>query len=237
MTSVEESLSAAGKHLQETRRPFDVGAGLRRLARDAHHLAAHPAPRQPGLHQAVPDSGVPAGPKAGHQLSVVARWVLTDPRASGHVERLAGEIGANSPDHGPLKDMDVDGALVFACMLYLAGHPESAGFWWQLAAGAGHRIAAYCLHLNSLELGELKEAEHWLTQVRQHDDLDDLDDDFLLGVSKFASYVRRNPTTPKFGPGLTQEVDRLATRGDTERVLVTLDHDLADRLHDFAEQR
>ncbi|MBL1093138.1 MULTISPECIES: hypothetical protein [Streptomyces] len=50
-------------------------------------------------------------------------------------------------NEGDLEDLDVDGAQVFACMLSLADHPESAQFWWQFAAGAGNRAAAYCLHL------------------------------------------------------------------------------------------
>ncbi|MFD6750935.1 hypothetical protein ACFWDC_38360, partial [Streptomyces anthocyanicus] len=58
--------------------------------------------------------------------------------------------------------LDVDGALVLAYLLHLTGHPESAQFWWQLAAGAGHREAAYCLHLHHLALGEAREAWHWL---------------------------------------------------------------------------
>ena len=238
MTSVEERLGAAGKALRETRRPFDAGAGLRRLAKDAGYVPpARIAPRQRTPGRGPGDRDVPPGPKAGHQLSVIARWVLNQPQAAGHVERLAQEIGADGPpQRAPLKDMDVEGALVFACMLYLAGHPESALFWWQLAAGAGHRAAAYCLHLHHLEVGELKEADHWLDQLQQEDDAPDIG--FLMAVEQFAGYVRRHcATAPALRPqpGLTEEVERLATREDDGRVLVLPERELADRLQDAGQ--
>jgi hypothetical protein len=230
--SVEERLNAVGKTLQESRRPFDAGAGLRRLARDAGYLPpTRHTPRQRTRHGSGGPE-VPPGPRARHQLSVVARWVLNQPQAAGHVERLAEEIGVDGPSgqHTPLKDMDVEGALVFACMLYLAGHPESASFWWQLAAGAGHRAATYCLHLHHLELGELKESDHWLEQLQQADDA--LDDDFLMALEQFAGYVRRNcPATPVLRPAMTDEVERLASR-ETDDVLVLPERELADRLQD-----
>lgn len=235
MSSVEERLNAAGRALRESRRPFDVSAGLRRLARDAGYTPrARSAPRQRPRRIAPGDRDVLPGPKAGHQLSVVARWVLNQPQAADHVERLAEEIGANGTTDQctPLKDMDVDGALVFACMLYLAGHPESASFWWGVAAGAGHRTAAYCLHLHHLELGEVKEADHWLEQLQQDDGGPDAD--LLLVVEQFAGYVRRNcPTTQVPRSGLTQEVERLATR-EAGDVLVLPERELADRLQDCA---
>ncbi|MFF0737777.1 hypothetical protein ACFYVK_39965 [Streptomyces chartreusis] len=237
MSSVEERLNAAGRALKEDRRPFDAGAGLRRLAKDAGYLPrARTAPRQRTPARGPGERDVPPGPRAGHQLTVVARWVLNRPQAAGHVERLAEEIGASgSTDQcTPLKDMDVEGALVFACMLYLAGHPESASFWWQLAAGAGHRTAAYCLHLHHLQLGELKEADHWLDQLQN--DADGPDDEFLMLVEQFAGYVRRHGTTRQLQHGLTEEVQRLATRRDDGHVLVLPERELADRLQDCANQ-
>ncbi|MET9772954.1 hypothetical protein ABZ023_01650 [Streptomyces sp. NPDC006367] len=234
MTSVEERLDAAGRALKKSRRPFDVGAGLRRLAKDAGYLpSTRSAPRRSTPPPETGERGVPPGPKARHQLSVVARWVLNRPQAAGHAERLAQEIGANGPadQRPPLKDMDVEGALVFACMLYLAGHPESASFWWQLAAGAGDRAAAYCLHLHHLELGELKEAGHWLGQLQQDDD--GPDDEFLMLLAHFAGYVRRHcPASSTMQPGLTQEVARLAARQDDGSVPVLPERKLADRLQD-----
>ncbi|ANP56709.1 hypothetical protein AVL59_22860 [Streptomyces griseochromogenes] len=233
---MEERLKAAGKALHEERRSFDVSTGLRRLAHEAGYTAsARPAPRQRERRSAPANGDVPPGPRAGHQLCVVARWVLNQPQAAGHVQRLAEEIGEE--DTVDLKevsvaDLDVDGAQVFACMLYLAGHPESACFWWQLAAGAGHRAATYCLSLHHLEQGEVKEARQWRKQLQQ--DIDGPDDEFLNIVEQFAGYVRRHCTATPV-PRLTEEVERLATR-EPDDVLVLPERELADRLQDCGNQ-
>jgi hypothetical protein len=236
VSTVEDRLKAAGQALQENRRAFDVSAGLRRLARDAGYtVSTRPSPRQRTRRSNRADGDVPPGPRAGHQLSVVARWVLNQPQAADHVQRLAEEIGDEDTvelHEASASDLDVDGAQVFACMLHLAGHPESACFWWQLAAGAGHRAAAYCLYLHHLELGEVKEAQQWRQQLQQ--DIDGPDDDFLNIVEHFAGYVRRNCTATPV-PGLTEEVERLATR-DTGDVLLLPERELADRLQDCTNQ-
>ncbi|MGC4986601.1 hypothetical protein ACLQ18_39420 [Streptomyces sp. DT193] len=225
MTSVEELLTVAGSVLRETRRVFDVGGGLRRLAEDAGYVP--------------PTRDVPTVSRAHHQLTVVARWVLKQPQAAGHVERLAAAIGEDGLEEsgGPWEDLDVDGAQAFACMLYLAGHPESAQFWWQLAAGADHRVAAYCLYLHHLGRGEIQEANFWINQLQCF--FDGPDDDFLQGMGKFAFYVRRHcPPSPLPQDALTAEVERLATRDDSDDVLVCRpDREIADRLQGCANQR
>nr|WP_138966066.1 hypothetical protein [Streptomyces sp. YIM 121038] len=220
---MEERLHQAGKKLAIQRRPFDVGAGLRRLAEDGGYV--------------LPATHVSSVSRAGHQLSVVVRWFLNQPRATVHMERLATAIGNGGPEDGtePLADLDIHGAHVFACMLHLADHPESAQFWWQLAAGAGHRGAAYCLHLHHLGRGETTEGQHWLHEL-QHA-LDGPDIDFVIGMGQFAVYMRDNhPPVPQ-GAGLTAEVERLASRGDAEPVLVCRpEREIADRLQHFAQQ-
>ncbi|MFJ5272773.1 hypothetical protein [Streptomyces sp. NPDC088358] len=222
MTSVEESLARAGRTVREDRRAFDVGAGLRRLAEDAGYVPA--------------DRGMPTVSRARHQLRVVARWVLNHRQAARHVERLAAAIGEDGPEEGcaPLADLDVDGAQVFACMLHLAGHPESAQFWWQLAAGADHGAAAYCLYLHHLGRGEIQEADFWIYQLKYC--FNGPDDDFIKGMGQFAFHVRHHyPTPPSSRHGLTAEVERLATRDDTGDVLVCRpDREIADRLQDCA---
>ncbi|BCL25180.1 hypothetical protein ACFFS2_39805 [Streptomyces aurantiacus] len=60
---------------------------------------------------------------------------------------------------------DPDGALPFACLLYLADQTEGARFWWHYAAGSGNVTAALCLHLLHLHHGEHRDAEHWATQI------------------------------------------------------------------------
>ncbi|MBB1245005.1 hypothetical protein GL263_15720 [Streptomyces durbertensis] len=57
--------------------------------------------------------------------------------------------------------IDPDGALAFACLLYLVGGNEAARFWWQFAAGADSLTAAHCLYLHHLQHGEFRDAEHW----------------------------------------------------------------------------
>jgi hypothetical protein len=174
---------------------FDVGAALRRLVTDA---AVTTAPHPDTLRAA----------QAGQRLSVICRWVLNKPDAADHVDRLA-----QDPDASTEEQLDVDGALVFACLLHLTDHHESAQFWWQLAAGAGHRAAAYCLHLHHLALGEIREARHWLYVVTDDViDSDAPDDIFLATLEAVAAYVRRTGTSSAHAPtaGLEMEVDRLA---------------------------
>ncbi|MFE5197934.1 sigma factor-like helix-turn-helix DNA-binding protein [Streptomyces sp. NPDC056601] len=147
VTTIDDLLADAAIPVSDARN-FDVGAALRRLAADA--AALDPTP------------GVERATQAGHRLSMVCRWILNEPDAAAHVDKIA-----QGPDQSPMTEvqMDVDGALVYACLLHLTGHPESAQFWWQLAAGASSRAAAYCLHLDHLRLGELREARHWYHQL------------------------------------------------------------------------
>ncbi|MFB7468733.1 hypothetical protein ACFCZ1_35510 [Streptomyces sp. NPDC056224] len=63
---------------------------------------------------------------------------------------------------------DLAGAVVFGCLLYLAGLREGARFWWQFAAGgAGPRTAqaAYCLFLDHSRRGEYHDARHWAREL------------------------------------------------------------------------
>ncbi len=72
---------ACGRIVPDSQAPtaLDVGAGPRRLAEDAGY---------------VPPAGeVPPVSLARQQLSVVVRWVLDQPGAAVHVERLAEAIG------------------------------------------------------------------------------------------------------------------------------------------------
>jgi hypothetical protein len=223
VTAIDELLADAriptGPH-----EGFDVGAALRRLATDAAAVAAKPHP-----------DTVRAAP-AGLRLSVVCRWILNKPDAADHVDRLATEPETPADD----RQLDVDGALVFACLLHLTDHRESAQFWWQLAAGAGHRAAAYCLHLHHLALGETREARHWLHEVT--DDVLDSeapDSTFLATLEAVATYVRKTGAGRTNAPtgGLEMEIDRLATAKTDSCIIVRRpDQRLADRLHDFTRR-
>ncbi|MFG2858107.1 hypothetical protein ACGFZ9_47355 [Streptomyces mirabilis] len=222
MTAIDELLADA-RIPTAPRDSFDVGAALRRLAADAAD-AARPHPDTVRAAQ------------AGQRLSVVCRWILNRPDAADHVDRLAQEPETPADDG----HLDVDGALVFACLLHLTDHRESAQFWWQLAAGAGHRAAAYCLHLHHLSLGETREARHWLHEVTD-DVLDSEAPDavFLTTLEAVATYVRRTGSSLASAPtgGLEMEVDRLATEKPGSCIIVQRpDRRLADLLHDFTRR-
>ncbi|AVZ71092.1 hypothetical protein SLUN_01345 [Streptomyces lunaelactis] len=222
MTSTIDELLADAVIPTSSPAAFDVGAALRRLAADAA--------------QAGPPPDMARAAQAGQRLAVVSRWILNGPGAAAHVDRLADGPQATTVDEAQL---DEEGAAVFACLLYLTGHPESAQFWWQLAAGAGHRAAAYCLHLHHLALGEMREAKHWRHQVTSSViDADALDENFLTMLEVVARYVRQNGSTasPPTG-GLEMEIDRLAEDGKNSCIIVRRpDRRLADRLHDFTRR-
>ncbi|MFF7073313.1 hypothetical protein OIE43_01800 [Streptomyces pseudovenezuelae] len=201
----------------------DVAAGLRRLAAEASRR--------------TPTTEVTRAAQAGQRLAVVCRWVLNEPDAAAHVAKIA-----EGPDRGPLteEELDVDGALVYACLLSLTGHPESAQFWWQLAAGAGSRAAAYCLHLHHLCVGESRRARHWFHQLT-HSMADTAPPDaaFLDGLEIFARYVRANGSGAHAPTGrLESEVDRLAARTPHSSVIVARpDRQLVARLQEFSQGR
>ncbi|WP_190093581.1 hypothetical protein [Streptomyces melanogenes] len=199
---------------------FDVGAALRRLAADAI--------------RAVPAPDVLRAAQARQRLGVVARWILNQPGAAHHVDRLAQDAPGIPAEED---NLDVEGAAIYACLLYLTAHPESAQFWWQLAAGAGHRAAGYCLHLHHLSLGEDREAAHWHHQVMHAParTADPLDEEFIESIEAVARYVHTHgshaaaPTA-----SLEQEVDRLAENSSGACIIVPRpDRQLAERLRDF----
>ncbi|MGW0331090.1 hypothetical protein ACWD0J_04280 [Streptomyces sp. NPDC003011] len=202
---------------------FDVATALRRLAADASRR--------------TPTVEITRAAQAGQRLSVVCRWVLNEPDAAAHVDKIA-----EGPGRGPLTEeqMDVDGALVFGCLLFLTRHPESAQFWWELAAGAGSRAAAYCLHLHHLSLGESKRARHWFHQLT-HSMADTAPPDaaFIEGLEIFARYVRTNGSRAYAPSGrLESEVDRLASRTPGCSVIVARpDRQLVDQLQQFTAGR
>ncbi|WP_331771802.1 hypothetical protein OG948_50390 (plasmid) [Embleya sp. NBC_00888] len=94
--------------------------------------------------------------RAGHELSLAAAVVLNADQATDALERLS-----------TLTDGAPDGALVFACLLYLAHHEDGARFWWQVAAGCGNRTAAHCLYLLHRSHGQTRDADHWRGQAER----------------------------------------------------------------------
>jgi hypothetical protein len=233
--NVESYLAAAGEKVLAARRPFDVAAGLRRLAEEAglRRLA-----EQAGFVPPPIGSAAPSVSRAQRYLSVVVRWTLKNADASVHIERLAEVVGRHGSESFEAwltvseVNETITGAQAFACMLYLADHHESAQFWWQLAAGAGSRAAAYCLHLHHLGMGERPESDHWLTQLQLW--LDGPDDDFFRLLRSFADYVDNNHP-PSWTPCLNREVARLSTSEEAQDTLVCRpDRELATRLQHCA---
>ncbi|MFF3558236.1 hypothetical protein ACFYXL_33035 [Streptomyces tsukubensis] len=206
---------------------FDIGAALRRLAADATRITA-------------PSPDLDRTAQAGQRLATVSRWILNGPGSALHVDRLAEdpEEKARLLEEDAL---DVEGALVYACLLHLTGHRESAQFWWQLAAGAGSRAAAYCLHLHHTHLGEGRESRHWYHQLTgSMDDSAPPDEAFIEGLEAVARYVRRHGSDAAAPTGrLEGEVDRLASRSVGSACMIARrpDRRLVDRLYEFFARR
>ncbi|MGW4696122.1 hypothetical protein ACWEO1_27560 [Kitasatospora cineracea] len=91
--------------------------------------------------------------QAERELRNLSTRVINDTAAPAQLD------GFTSHDAEPV------GALVFAALLYLSGHPRNAQFWFEFAAGAGDGTAAFSLYLHHAAAGELREAEHWLRQT------------------------------------------------------------------------
>ncbi|MET9111859.1 hypothetical protein [Streptomyces zhihengii] len=244
MTSTwKDRLTQADISVREERRPFDVAAGLRRLAKEAGYLG--PARTQ---HHSL---------SARHHLERIARWTVTQPGAAPHVEELTALLADNGTGetesfNGWTEDVDAHGAHIFACTLYLANHPESAVFWWMFAAGAGHSGAAYLLHLHHITAGEMREAAFWRKEVvslQEHvpDDFDGTIEEFttellhgLESYSRYASRHRRdhwNVLVEDHQKRLEQRFEHLADRDDTDGLVARPDRQLPDRIHELADLR
>ncbi|MFD9061460.1 hypothetical protein ACFVZ3_08080 [Kitasatospora purpeofusca] len=90
---------------------------------------------------------------AERDLRTIATMIIAEGDAAASLHRLVN-------DH----TVEPRGALVFACLLHLAGRYQEAQFWWQFAGGAEDATACFCLYLHHARLGELKAAEHWFHQ-------------------------------------------------------------------------
>ncbi|WP_327666906.1 hypothetical protein OHN37_16320 [Streptomyces sp. NBC_00485] len=234
MSKWHQRLAEADLSVRETRRPFDVAAGLRRLAEEAGYV-------QPASE--------PSSSRARHQLDLIARWTVTEAGAAEHVEELAAIIGDDgiselTPDaFTEWITVDIHGVHVFACALYLANHPESAVFWWQLAGGAAHSGAAYCLHLHHLSAGEVREAALWGTQLstlreRVPEGFDGSAEEFtrelINGLESFADYsVRHGAVREVATSWLEKRFERLAHRHDDGGLVCRPDSRLPDQIQEL----
>ncbi|MFD9322768.1 hypothetical protein ACFWDQ_34835 [Streptomyces sp. NPDC060053] len=110
-------------------------------------------------------------------LRMLSRAVIRHPGAAGRVTAFD---DCREPD----------GALAFACLLYVAEPESGAQFWWEYAAGAGSVTGALCLYLLHLSRGELRDARHWACQIG---DLHDLGWDGYMPVDHRAERVDADP--------------------------------------------
>ncbi|MER7057625.1 hypothetical protein [Streptomyces sp. NPDC000351] len=239
-TAWAERLREADPVVREPRRPFDVGEGLRRLAAEGGYAPSGPVR--------------PAGADARRQLDLLARWTVTEAGAADHVEELASVIGHDGTGKPTFDDftewmpVDIHGIHVFACLLHLADHPESAVFWWQIAAGAEHTGAAYCLHLRHLSQGEIREAAQWKRQMSAMRDRtahqwfdgppDDYTRDLVGAVHAFATYcARHRDPAPIPVRHLQKRYEALADRHGEDGLVCRPDSLLPDRIQELAASR
>ncbi|EDY43110.2 hypothetical protein [Streptomyces sp. SPB074] len=188
---------------------FDVAAALRRLSTDAAT-----APARPG------DNDLDRATKATARLNAVCRAAITTPAAALHIERIS-DSPPTPPDKNsphPEAPPDVEGLFIYGCLLHLADHPESAKFWWQIAAGSEHGVAAHCLHLHHLTLGEIRDAAHWAHQLTE------ADKDAVHRLLT-APLIPATPTS-----GLEMAIERIAETGDDDVIVGQPDRALAHHL-------
>jgi hypothetical protein len=126
----------------------DPGSAIDALLGDAEILCNYDQGRAPTAAERIARA-------ATRELDLFCAQVLNGPEAS----KLA-ELD-NS------QQIDPEGALVFACLLYIVGHEDAAQFWWQFAAGGGSSSAATCLSLHHRRCGAFDRADFWREQARR----------------------------------------------------------------------
>lgn len=133
-----------------------TASALEDQARRARHGTATATSSAPGEE---PAAAPPAAEhdKAGQRLEMLATLIVRDHGAVRAMSRLVDDAS-----------IDPAGALVFACLLYLADRGDGAQFWWQFAAGAAGTAgaaAAGCLVLHHMQHAEPRTALYWQHQI------------------------------------------------------------------------
>lgn len=139
--------------LDDEYRDYQPPTAQQRLAR-ALDRRARRAGEPDGVRPAaaMPNSG-PEHEQARHELDLTSTLVLNFPQAAASLARLTETLN------------DADGALVFACLLFLTAREDGARFWWKFAAGAGNPTAAFCLYLDHRRNAEYRDADYWRRQA------------------------------------------------------------------------
>jgi hypothetical protein len=132
-----------------------AAARRRSTASAEWYTPADDHPRAISTHRATAPAHSPSEhEQAEHELNLACALVLNTPQAALHLSRLVND-----------RQLDPEGALVFACLLYLTKRDNPAQFWWQLAAGGESHMAAYCLCLHHRRYGEYRDADYWRRQA------------------------------------------------------------------------
>ncbi|MFK8910847.1 hypothetical protein, partial [Streptomyces sp. YS-3] len=153
---------------------YDLAAAEGRLLRKQHRHESRSAatggnsallepwscPYLPGTWGSSGADGPVDAEDARQELTALSVLVVCGP---GAPEQLGDFIRSHHADW--------QGALVFACLLYLADRYDGARFWWQFAAYASEGEdgdgAAYCLFLDHSRRGEYEDAELWARRLTQ----------------------------------------------------------------------
>lgn len=206
---------------------FDVAASRRQIAHDVADVLMfdNAAARAAGIARKTLRAPVSHHPtqhaQAAQNLYDLCVYALHGTDAAEYIAALA-----NS------RRIDPDGALYFACLLYLADVWEGAQFWWQFAAGSGNPTAAYCMYLIHVSRGELRDAEHWAFQTAELDELAEAGNStHRVTMAITAHNCRRGRPDPL----LREAVQQLAVDPDDDFGAVPQpDPGLADRIEELA---
>ncbi|MER7823383.1 IclR family transcriptional regulator C-terminal domain-containing protein [Streptomyces sp. NPDC096097] len=155
--SLAEFLARAG--VRDRYRHYDLGAAEARLLRATPHPPSGHRARRRSVHGwSDPARDCPLdAERARRDLKAVCLASACAPKARAHLDSFL------TDGH-----TDLAGAVVFGCLLHLAGLREGARFWWQFAAGSGSprtSAAAYCLYLDHSRRGEHHDARHWAREL------------------------------------------------------------------------
>ncbi|MEU6147722.1 hypothetical protein ABZ848_46175 [Streptomyces sp. NPDC047081] len=104
----------------------------------------------------------------------------------------------------------------------LAQEDEGAIWWWQFAAGAGDATAAYCLYLQHLRRGELRDGELWIDEALNSDARIDINFS-LPAISEI------HPTRPRIA-FVREAVERLKVEEVQGTRYHLPDHRVAERI-------
>lgn len=156
--SLAEFLARAG--VRDRYRHYDLGAAEARLLRATPHtpVPGHRARRRAAYGWSDPLRDCPLdAERARRDLKAACLASVCAPKAEAQLASFLASAHT-----------DLAGAVVFGCLLHLAGLREGARFWWQFAAGSGRSRtapAAYCLFLDHSRRGEHHDARFWAREL------------------------------------------------------------------------